>query len=332
MTVIEIVRGDITRQRVDAIVNAANSSLLDGGGGVDGVIQRRGGPAILEECRTLRTTTLPNGLAEGAAVATTAGELPAKWVIHTVGPRYSRQEDRSEVLQSCYRRSLAVADKLGAETVAFPLISSGTFRWPKGDAVTQAVAAVRAARTNVRVVKFVAYDREVADLLHRAVGRFSVRNPNVGNRAPDSPLRNRDDVPSSTPTYAGSRDDAEDENEQDFPPALSTLVHLDSEGYGSLTAHEVASVCGHDRDAVLDYLQITKEQEIVWLESAETARGKGDSEEADVCEIEARAWAQTYESLRSALWLIVLPDVTREAPVAAKHSPTSRLLPRMRPE
>ncbi|RVW06708.1 O-acetyl-ADP-ribose deacetylase [Rhodococcus spongiicola] len=169
MTVIDIVHGDITSQRVDAIVNAANSSLL-GGGGVDGAIHRRGGPAILEECRALRATTLPNGLAEGAAVATTAGQLPANWVIHTVGPRYSRHEDRSEVLHSCYRRSLAVADELGAETVAFPLISSGAFGWPMGDAVAQAVAAVRAVRTNVRVVTFVAFDSEVADLLRRAVG------------------------------------------------------------------------------------------------------------------------------------------------------------------
>ncbi|AOW95285.1 O-acetyl-ADP-ribose deacetylase [Rhodococcus sp. WMMA185] len=168
MPIIDIVQGDITTQRVDAIVNAANSSLL-GGGGVDGAIHRRGGPAVLAACRALRDTTLPDGLAEGAAVATTAGELPAKWVIHTVGPRYSRRDDRSHVLRSCYRRSLEVADGLGAATVAFPLISSGAFGWPQDDAVLQAVEAVGRTRTNVDVVTFVAFDQLVADLLRSAV-------------------------------------------------------------------------------------------------------------------------------------------------------------------
>lgn len=169
MTVIEVVQADITAQRVDAVVNAANSSLL-GGGGVDGAIHRRGGPAILAACRALRATTLPHGLAEGAAVATTAGDLPARWVIHTVGPRFSPHEDRSELLRACYRRSLAVADELGAGTVAFPLISAGAFGWPRADAVAQAVDAVRATPTNVDVVRFVAFDAAVADLLRRAVG------------------------------------------------------------------------------------------------------------------------------------------------------------------
>ncbi|WP_430331794.1 O-acetyl-ADP-ribose deacetylase [Rhodococcus sp. ACT016] len=169
MTVIDIVQGDITMQRVDAVVNAANSSLL-GGGGVDGAIHRRGGPAILAACRTLRATTLPDGLPEGAAVATTAGELPANWVIHTVGPRYSSHEDRSDVLQSCYRRSLAVADDLGAATVAFPLISAGAFGWPTADAVQQAVDTVRSTRTNVGIVTLVAFDPVVADLMRRALG------------------------------------------------------------------------------------------------------------------------------------------------------------------
>ncbi|WP_433611591.1 O-acetyl-ADP-ribose deacetylase [Prescottella agglutinans] len=169
MTVIDIVQGDITTQQVDAVVNAANSSLL-GGGGVDGAIHRRGGPAILAACRRLRATTLPDGLAEGAAVATTAGELPANWVIHTVGPRYSRSEDRSDVLRSCYRRSLAVADELGAATVAFPLISAGAFGWPTGDAVQQALTAIRSTRTGVGTVTLVAFDPMVADLMRRALG------------------------------------------------------------------------------------------------------------------------------------------------------------------
>ncbi|RDI24079.1 O-acetyl-ADP-ribose deacetylase (regulator of RNase III) [Rhodococcus sp. AG1013] len=169
MTVIDIAEGDITTMRADAIVNAANSSLL-GGGGVDGAIHRRGGPAILAACRQLRATTLPDGLAEGAAVATTAGSLAATWVIHTVGPRYSRHEDRTALLRSCYRSGLAVADDLGAATVAFPLISAGAFGWPTDDAVMQAVSSIRATRTNVGVVTLVAYDPAVAATMRRAVG------------------------------------------------------------------------------------------------------------------------------------------------------------------
>src|SRR5919204_5347289 len=110
---IHLLVGDITQDDADAIVNAANSSLL-GGGGVDGAIHRRGGPAILEECRSLRASRYGKGLPTGQAVATTAGELDARWVIHTVGPVFSQQEDRSGLLASCYRESLRVADELGA--------------------------------------------------------------------------------------------------------------------------------------------------------------------------------------------------------------------------
>ena len=109
---LELVCGDITEQRVDAIVNAANSGLL-GGGGVDGAIHRRGGPAIMAECRTLRAGRYPDGLPAGQAVATTAGQLPARWVIHTVGPVYAASVDRSDTLRSCYRESLRVAAELG---------------------------------------------------------------------------------------------------------------------------------------------------------------------------------------------------------------------------
>jgi O-acetyl-ADP-ribose deacetylase (regulator of RNase III) len=124
MTTIRLVQGDLTRERTDAIVNAANSSLL-GGGGVDGAIHRRGGPAILAGCRKLRAGHYGKGLPTGQAVATTAGELDARWVIHTVGPRFTHQEDRSELLASCYREALRVADELGARTVAFPAVSAG---------------------------------------------------------------------------------------------------------------------------------------------------------------------------------------------------------------
>ncbi|SDE46445.1 3-mercaptopyruvate sulfurtransferase SseA, contains two rhodanese domains [Rhodococcus tukisamuensis] len=164
MVELHVVRGDITRFPADAIVNAANSSLL-GGGGVDGAIHRAGGPEILADCRRLRASTLPHGLPAGDAVATGAGDLPARWVIHTVGPVYLETEDRSPVLRSAYTRSLAVADELGARTVAFPLISAGVYGWPRADAVHQAVTAVRQARTAVQDVTFVAFSDEVADLL-----------------------------------------------------------------------------------------------------------------------------------------------------------------------
>ncbi|MGW0861924.1 O-acetyl-ADP-ribose deacetylase [Streptomyces sp. NPDC002611] len=157
MTTIEAVQGDITRESVDAIVNAANSSLL-GGGGVDGAIHRRGGPAILEDCRKLRASHYGKGLATGQAVATTAGDLDARWVIHTVGPVYSATEDRSDLLASCYRESLRVADELGARTVSFPAISTGVYRYPMQDAARIAVDTVRAARTDVEAVRFVLFD------------------------------------------------------------------------------------------------------------------------------------------------------------------------------
>jgi O-acetyl-ADP-ribose deacetylase len=157
MTRITLVQGDITRQTADAIVNAANSSLL-GGGGVDGAIHRRGGPAILEECRKLRAGHYGKGLPTGQAVATTAGELDAQWVIHTVGPVHSKSEDRSELLASCYRESLKRADELGARTVAFPAISTGIYGWPIDDGARIAVATVRETATSVEEVRFVLFD------------------------------------------------------------------------------------------------------------------------------------------------------------------------------
>ncbi|MCS5495797.1 O-acetyl-ADP-ribose deacetylase [Cnuibacter physcomitrellae] len=141
---IRLIQGDITTIPVDAVVNAANSSLL-GGGGVDGAIHRVGGPSILEACRELRATTLPGGLPAGDAVATTAGRLPAKWVIHTVGPVWSAREDRSEVLASAYRRSLEVATELGAASVAFPAVSAGIYGWPHESAAEIALSTVDAS-------------------------------------------------------------------------------------------------------------------------------------------------------------------------------------------
>ncbi|MEV7796184.1 O-acetyl-ADP-ribose deacetylase [Streptomyces sp. NPDC087512] len=157
MTTLTLVKGDITRESADAIVNAANSSLL-GGGGVDGAIHRRGGPAILAACRELRAGHYGKGLPTGRAVATTAGDLDARWVIHTVGPVWSATEDRSGLLASCYRESLRVADELGARTVAFPAVSTGVYRWPMDDAARIAVEAVRATPTAVEEVRFVLFD------------------------------------------------------------------------------------------------------------------------------------------------------------------------------
>ncbi|MEU9008967.1 O-acetyl-ADP-ribose deacetylase [Streptomyces sp. NPDC048479] len=157
---ITLVRGDITQQQVDAIVNAANSSLL-GGGGVDGAIHRGGGPEILAECRALRASHYGKGLPTGRAVATTAGNLDAGHVIHTVGPVWSRQEDRSTLLASCYRESLRVAAELGAETVAFPAISTGIYGWPMDDGARIAIRTVRdAAAAPVTEVRFVLFDEQ----------------------------------------------------------------------------------------------------------------------------------------------------------------------------
>ncbi|NBE52703.1 O-acetyl-ADP-ribose deacetylase [Streptomyces boluensis] len=168
-TRLTLVRGDITQQSVDAIVNAANSSLL-GGGGVDGAIHRRGGPEILAACRALRASHYGKGLRTGQAVATTAGRLDARWVIHTVGPRYSTDTDRSGLLASCYRESLRVADELGARTVAFPAVSAGIYGWPPADAARIAVETVRATETAVEEIRFVLFDARAYDAFAAQVG------------------------------------------------------------------------------------------------------------------------------------------------------------------
>ncbi|NHA00691.1 O-acetyl-ADP-ribose deacetylase [Nocardioides sp. W3-2-3] len=157
---IEVVEGDITAQDVDAVVNAANRAMR-GGAGVDGAIHRAGGPAVLEDCRR----RFPHGLATGDAGWTTAGEMPARWVIHVVGPnRHAGETDRS-LLTSCYRRALEVADELGAASVAFPLISAGAYGWPKEDAADAAFETLRATPTAVERVRMVAFGRAAFDLL-----------------------------------------------------------------------------------------------------------------------------------------------------------------------
>jgi len=167
MADIELVLGDITEQEVDVLVNAANSSLL-GGSGVDGAIHRKGGPDILAECRKLRASQYGRGLPTGQAVATTAGRLPARWVVHTVGPVWSDTEDRSGLLADCHRNSLAVAAGLGARTIAFPAISTGVYGWPMAGAARIAVATVRASES-FDVVRFVLFDRAALDTFTAAV-------------------------------------------------------------------------------------------------------------------------------------------------------------------
>ena len=165
---IEVVRGDLTDEDVDAIVNAANSSLM-GGGGVDGAIHRAGGPEILELCKQIRRTQYPDGLPTGQAVATTAGRLKARWVIHTVGPIYLDHDHPEHLLASCHTQSLRVADELGARTVSFPAISCGIYGYPVREAAPIAVETVRAADTDVDLVRFVLFGDETFDAFSAAL-------------------------------------------------------------------------------------------------------------------------------------------------------------------
>ncbi|WP_353828856.1 O-acetyl-ADP-ribose deacetylase [Agromyces sp. SYSU T0242] len=161
---IELVTGDLTRERVDAIVNAANPTLL-GGGGVDGAIHRAGGPAVLEACRRLRATSLPDGLPTGEAVATTAGLLPARWVVHTVGPVWPGAGEeaarRRLLLAGAYRSSLRVAAELGATSVALPAVSAGVYGWPADDAAEVAVGVAAEADRAPALVRFVLFSERM---------------------------------------------------------------------------------------------------------------------------------------------------------------------------
>lgn len=159
--------GDITKQQVDAVVNAANNAMR-GGGGVDGAIHRAGGPDILREC----IDRFPDGLATGDAGWTTAGMLPARWVIHTVGPNYKAGQRDQALLESCYRRAMQVADEIGARTVAFPLISAGIYGWPLRDAIDVAVETISAVETGVATVSLVARDDRAHDEILAALGAY----------------------------------------------------------------------------------------------------------------------------------------------------------------
>jgi O-acetyl-ADP-ribose deacetylase len=166
---LELICGDITVQTVDAVVNAANSGL-GGGGGVDAAIHRAAGPIMDEECRALRQTReYGTGLPTGHAVATSGGRMAVRWVIHTVGPIYAGPEPASvaaqrALLRACYTNSLAVADRLGARTIAFPLISAGAYGWARRDAIEQALGALCGADTGVEAARLVLFDEKTLEL------------------------------------------------------------------------------------------------------------------------------------------------------------------------
>ena len=160
-----VVEGDIVAQDVDAIVNAANRAMR-GGGGVDGAIHAAAGRGLLDEC----VERFPHGLGTGQAGWTTGHRLAARWVIHVVGPNYRAGERDRSLLESCYRNALAVADELGAATVAFPLVSAGIYGWPRDDAIRAAVDTLRATATTVDEVRIVTFGRET----YRAVTAVTV--------------------------------------------------------------------------------------------------------------------------------------------------------------
>lgn len=164
---ITCVRGDITTEDVDAIVNAANSSML-GGGGVDGAIHCAAGPRLLEACRELRRTSLPDGLPTGEAVVTDAFDLPCRWVIHTVGPnRHAGQTDPS-LLRACFVNSLSVADEIGARSVAFPAVSAGVYGWAAYEVARIAWDAVTTTPTRVADIRFVLFSDGLLHAFERA--------------------------------------------------------------------------------------------------------------------------------------------------------------------
>jgi O-acetyl-ADP-ribose deacetylase (regulator of RNase III) len=172
---IEVVEGDITGMAVDAVVNAA-SARMRGGGGVDGAIHAAAGPGLYEEC----VERFPDGLPTGQAGWTHGHMLPARWVIHVVGPNYrAGQQDRS-LLVSCYTNALHVADDLGAETVAFPLVSAGVYGWPRADAIAAAVDTLRGTSTSVRTAILVAFGRTAYEEIVAYLG--ASEGPSAGHR------------------------------------------------------------------------------------------------------------------------------------------------------
>ncbi|MFC7848446.1 O-acetyl-ADP-ribose deacetylase [Arthrobacter sp. NPDC057388] len=174
---IEIVEGDITGRPVDAVVNAANSSLL-GGGGVDGAIHRAAGPELLAACRELRATTLQDGLPVGAAVATPGFGLRARWVIHTVGPNRHAGQTNPALLASCFSESLRIAEELGVRSLAFPAVSAGVYGWDARQVAQIALDTVRSyaarpAEHGVELVEFVLFSPEAAAVFRSVLAEIS---------------------------------------------------------------------------------------------------------------------------------------------------------------
>src|SRR5690348_3899631 len=169
---VEAILGDITTERVDAVVNAANRSLL-GGGGVDGAIHRAAGPRLLAACRTVRRDAYPDGLPVGEAVATTGADLSARWVVHTVGPNWHRGERDPRLLRSCFTRSLDIAAEVGARSVAFPAVSAGVYGWAPATVAATAVEAVHDEQhgAGVELVRFVLFSDAVHDEFVRALAQ-----------------------------------------------------------------------------------------------------------------------------------------------------------------
>ena len=159
-----VVEGDITTQEVDAVVNAANRAMR-GGLGVDGAIHAAGGPDVLDDC----IRRFPRGLETGHAGWTTAGRMPARWVIHVVGPNWTAGERDRDLLTSCYSGALAVADEIGARSVAFPLVSAGVYGWPREDAVRAAIDTLRGTPTSVEEARLVAFGRSAHDEISAAL-------------------------------------------------------------------------------------------------------------------------------------------------------------------
>jgi O-acetyl-ADP-ribose deacetylase (regulator of RNase III) len=161
---VTVVEGDITAQDVDVVVNAANRAMR-GGGGVDGAIHAAGGPEVLEDCRR----RFRHGLETGHAGWTTAGRMPARWVVHVVGPNWNRGERDRSLLTSCYSEALAVADELGARSIAFPLVSAGAYGWPRDDAIAAAIDTLRVTPTSVEEARLVAFGRQAFDEIEAAL-------------------------------------------------------------------------------------------------------------------------------------------------------------------
>ncbi|MGO1410888.1 MULTISPECIES: macro domain-containing protein [unclassified Microbacterium] len=166
MPTLTAVLGDITTQRTDAVVNAANNAMR-GGGGVDGAIHRAGGPAVLDDC----IARFPHGLATGDAGWTTAGDMSATWVVHTVGPNYAAGQRDRALLTSCYRRCLEVAGEIGARSIAFPLISAGVYGWPLDDAIAAAVETLSSTATRAEAIRIVARDEDVHERVSGAIAQ-----------------------------------------------------------------------------------------------------------------------------------------------------------------